>query len=41
MTIVTAATLELDTASTQLNDQAVALTTMAMDLQEIVSRFRL
>ena len=41
MTIVTEATLELETASTQLTDQAAVLTTMATELQHIVSRFQL
>ena len=41
MTTVTAASSELEAASAQLKDQAAALTTMAVDLQEIVSRFRL
>jgi methyl-accepting chemotaxis protein len=41
MTIVTTSTRELETSSTHLKDQAVALTTMATELQQIVSRFHL
>jgi len=40
MTIVTEATLELKTASTQLTDKAAGLMTMATELQRIVSRFQ-
>jgi methyl-accepting chemotaxis protein len=41
MAVVTEATLELTTASTQLTDKAAVLTTMATELQHIVSRFQL